>query len=206
MNYNSIPRKPMKSVLQMIVQDKATEVRWLNTLSFLEYIGSRKIAKTACLTHPTFEVMEHYADEARHAFAFKHLSSLLSIKETTETLCQEDGLAYFQNLDQQLTRWITDLTGQEDTYQNYLMVTTMVEKRAMQLYPLYKSLTPHPEVKEELHKIILEEANHRVAIEDSALRILKKHGVDNFDEGVAIETRLFNQFIEAVGQFVESPE
>ena len=66
--FNSIAREQL---LTTIVVSDELHAKWLNTLSFLENCGARKIA--AC-EHPTLvkeEMLKHAAEEFRHAHHLK---------------------------------------------------------------------------------------------------------------------------------------
>src|SRR3979490_1320378 len=61
----------IKQLLTAIVASDELHAKWLNTLSFLENCGARKIA--AC-EHPTLvkeEMLKHAAEEFRHAHHLK---------------------------------------------------------------------------------------------------------------------------------------
>lgn len=185
----------MKEILQHIAASPALEARWLNTLSLMESVGARKICLTVCMSHPTAEVFQHFADEARHAYAFKRLSELVGGGDCSGHLCRDEALGYFQGLDASIVDWIGGLTGVEGHYPNYLLVTSLIEKRAMKLYPLYLSVTKNPQVKDELKKIILEESSHKPAIDDAALAFLKAQGFGDMKALEAIEENLFTIFL-----------
>lgn len=188
----------MRQVLEVISKDLLLEARWLNTLSLLEHIGSRKISKSVCEKHPSLEVLEHFADETRHAYIFKKLASRghapTIVNHDENYLCRDEAVSYFQMLDSFMTEWIRGATHQDDTYQNYLLVTCMIERRAMKLYPLYKSITRDDEVRLALQQIILEETNHRYNIETHMADILKQNQVKNFSACTDIEEQLFTGF------------
>ncbi len=187
----------MKQFLQTISAKPALEARWLNTVSLLEYIGAMKISKTVCQSHPDLSVLEHFADEARHAAVFKNLSQKLKGKEG-DYLCRDEGVTYFQTLDHTVSDWITQKNGKPDTLLNYLLVTNLIEKRAMKLYPLYRATTKSPVVKAALKTIILEENNHRVPLEKKAQALLKKRKIEGFAVLQKIEEDLFDVFLGAL--------
>lgn len=188
-----------KSLLKKIVGSPQLEARWLNTLSLLEFIGSRKIAKTVCADgHPAENVLKHYADETRHAHAFRALSANLSGERGRDDyLCHDQAISYFQLLDQFVGEWLEENIKENLPHNNYLLVTTLVEKRAMKLYPLYRALTQNPTVQDELQKIILEESSHKPAIETAAHALLKQHGL-KLKPCEKIEVQLFGTFEDAV--------
>lgn len=188
----------VKEFLDKIVTDPALEARWLNTLSLLEYIGARKIGKTFSKVHPALEVLEHHADETRHAFAFKRLAAILSDGRDLGYLCGPQAIEYFQTLDKTLSEWLAKLSGRSDSYQNYLLVTSVIERRAMKLYPYYRRITRNGFVRDELKSVIDEEASHRRLIEERCLKVLNKNDVPGFDECDAAEEKLFLKFGEAI--------
>lgn len=186
----------MRQILEAIVTDRAIEARWLNTISMLEFIGARKISRTVAARHPDARTLEHLTDETRHAHAFKQLADWLTPGEACqEYLCAEEAISYFQRLDQSLSAWLRDELGVEDQVASYLMTTTLIERRAMRLYPLYRSITPHERVQDELQRVILEEANHRKALEEDARALIAARG---FQAGltpcVDLEEQLLGEF------------
>lgn len=195
----STERDTIKTLLGAICEDTATEAKWLNTLSLLEYIGARKISKTVAGRHPDSpEVLDHLADESRHAYAFKRLCVEISEGECDSYLCEDAAKRYFAELDQRATAWMNELTGEDDMSQNYLLVTTLIERRAMMMYPLYRSVTSHDVVRDELQEIVVEEQDHRVAIEENCVEMLSQYGVDGLEAVTDLEANLFAGFLDAV--------
>ncbi|MBX7149348.1 hypothetical protein K1X76_09710 [bacterium] len=191
----------IKDVLKTIVASPHLEARWLNTLSLLERIGARKISKTVCETHPKAHVLKHLADESRHAFAFKQLSENV-MKGEEGMICEEEAISYFQMLDASLAEWLSDvLRGSYNSYASYLLTTTMIERRAMKMYPLYRSMTSSEVVKDELQKIILEEADHKPQIEEETESLLKNYGY-TLDDPEKIENKLYRVFEHALEKAV----
>lgn len=186
--------KEMKDILEKIAAKPSLEARWLNTLSLLEYIGARKIGKTFSKEHPSIEVLEHHADETRHAYAFKRLSVIVSGGEDFGYLCPEAAIDYFQSLDKTLSEWMTKLTSKADPRQNYLLVTAIVERRAMKIYPVYRRITRNGFIRDELKRVVEEESNHRRMIEEECLKILNRNDVPEFDECERMEEELFTKF------------
>lgn len=188
----------MKEILEKIAAKPSLEARWLNTLSLLEYIGARKIGKTFSKVHPSIEILEHHADETRHAFAFKRLSAIVSGGEDLGYLCPDEAIDYFQTLDKTLSDWITKLTSHSDPNQNYLIVTAVIERRAMKLYPVYRRITRNGFIRDELKRVVEEEASHRRSIEEGCLKIMNRNDVPDFEECDRMEEELFVRFQQAV--------
>jgi hypothetical protein len=193
----------MRELLEKIAAKPSLEARWLNTLSLLEYIGARKIGKTFAKVHPSLDILEHHADETRHAFAFKRLSVLISGGEDFGYLCPNEAIDYFQMLDKTLSEWMTRLTSKSDSNQNYLIVTAVIERRAMKLYPVYRRITRNGFIRDELKRVVEEESSHRRIIEEACLKILNRNDVPDFEECDRMEEGLFSKFQQAVEKALE---
>ncbi|MGM0556532.1 MAG: hypothetical protein ACQEVA_09170 [Myxococcota bacterium] len=194
-------RARLKKVLNSVVEDRDLESRWLNTLSLLEFIGARKIGKTMCQTHPSATVLDHWADETRHAYAFKALCERLNQGECTSYLALDAATNYFQQLDQRATEWLRDSVGVDETPLNYLLVTTLIERRAMMVYPLYRAATNHAFIADELQTIVVEEQDHRVELERQCVELLSVHDAE-LDDVLGLEADLFAGLLHAFGEAV----
>jgi hypothetical protein len=194
-------RERIQTVLKRIASEPTLEARWLNTLSLLEFIGVRKISRTVADRHPSLEVLGHLADETRHALAFKRLAvEVAGGTEPTDYLCAPEAATWFQTLDRELAAWTQRTLNRDDVHLNYLLTTTLVEQRAMLLYPLYKAATRHPAVRAELGKVVTEEQSHRLDIEETCLKRLAEAGVQDFSALKPIEERLFEGLLTALEQ------
>lgn len=191
-------RERIQHVLQQIAQDPQREARWLNTVSLLEFIGARKISRTVADRHPTLEVLQHLADETRHALAFKRLACEVAGGEVQGYLCPEAAGTYFQTLDRTLAAWAAKAVGGEDTHLSYLLTTTLIEQRAMQIYPLYKAASRNPVVREELGRVVVEEQGHRRSIEEICVEALGARAGKDLTEPKAIEAGLFEALLQAL--------
>lgn len=197
-------RNRIKDVLDRITADRLLEARWLNTLSLMEFIGSRKISRTMAETHPSVDVLDHLADETRHALAFKELANLVHGGEVEGYLCGTAAKEYFFKLDRELSAWAAEMAGEESTELNYMLVTTMVERRAMMLYPLYRAASATEEVRNELKDILVEEQSHRVAIEEKCLSLLSEHGIENLSAPSTVESAFFIEFLGELEAVVDA--
>lgn len=199
-----MPRERIHAVLKQISTEPALEARWLNTLSLLEFVGARKISRTVADRHPSLEVLSHLADETRHALAFKRLACEVAGGEVSEYLCPREATTYFQTLDRELAAWATQALGHEDVHLHYLLTTTLVEQRAMLLYPLYKASTRQAAVRAELGKVVTEEQSHRLDIEETCKLRLAGAGVSDLSAPRGIEERLFGAFLSALEREVST--
>ncbi|MFB6264661.1 MAG: hypothetical protein ABEL76_13710 [Bradymonadaceae bacterium] len=196
-------RSHVKKVLEAIAEEADTEARWLNTLSLLEYVGARKISKSVASTHPRFsEVLDHLADEARHAFAFKRLAEIVANGRVDEYLAEDAARAYFSQLDERATEWLSQVAPDAGTLENYLLVTTLIERRAMTVYPLYRGISSNDAVREELQNIVVEEQDHRVELQEKCLELLAGHGVEGIEDAIAVERELFEGLMDTIASEV----
>jgi hypothetical protein len=197
-------RERIQNVLKQIAEHPEREALWLNTVSLMEFIGARKISRTVADRHPTLDVLQHLADETRHALAFKRLACEVAGGEVKGYLCTEAAKTYFQTLDRALSTWAQESFGREDVRLSYLLTTTMIEQRAMQIYPLYKAATRQAVVKEELGKVVAEEQSHRRSIEEICVEALAAEGQD-LSRPKEIEAALFDAFLGALEAEVTQP-
>lgn len=184
----------MKVILEKICRDQNLEAQWLNTLSLLEHIGARKIAKTVAQVHPSLQILEHLADETRHAYVFKRLSVGIGEGTTESYLCREAAIHYFQELDHGVAHWLHENLECRDSYSNYLLTTSLIERRAMQVYPSYRDLTSQPRVRDELNRVIQEEAGHRQGIDRDIRDRLGLKGY-TLNDCWSLEDELFHDFL-----------
>lgn len=162
--------KQIKSFLNKVVQDKLWHTRWLNTLAFMEHIGSRKIIKSQNSTHLNITVLQHISEEARHSFYFKNLAHKLSPEDcpTFEESYLINGEAsefYFQSIDHKAEENLSDSPSKN--LLNYLYTTWMIEERAIMLYTIYNQILKQNSFSFNLNFILREEDHHLKTVIDS---------------------------------------
>src|ERR1700761_5876810 len=104
----------LEQLLTTIVASNELHAKWLNTLSFLENCGARKIA--AC-EHPTQvkeEMLKHAAEEFRHAYYLKRQIEKISATgfhdyDIYALLGGTATLHYLAFLDIQASRYLKDI-------------------------------------------------------------------------------------------------
>lgn len=164
---HSMTSSLLKELLEKIVSSPELHAKWLNTLSFLENCGARKIA--AC-EHPTLvkeEMLKHAAEEFRHAHHLKKQIAKVSPKTLdnyglSSTLGGFATLHYLNALDVQTSRFLRaqNLTPNMVKEAAYLLVTYAIELRAEELYPLYHDALRKAGSKVTVMSILLEEKEH----------------------------------------------
>lgn len=157
-----------KLLLRSIVNNDILHSKWLNTLSFLENCGARKIA--AC-EHPTLvkeEMLKHASEEFRHAHHLKRQIQRIPSVIALDTyslpyiLGGTATLHYLHSLDIQASRYLKtwNLSKSEIKEAAYLLVTYAIELRAAELYPLYDEVLKKAHSKVAVKSILLEEKEH----------------------------------------------
>jgi hypothetical protein len=159
--------EPIKKLLTTIVSSPVLHAKWLNTLSFLENCGARKIA--AC-EHPTLvkeEMLKHAAEEFRHAHYLKRQIIKLPYPHLdTYSLPHLLGgistLQYLASLDLKTSRYLKSLGFSKSSIREsaYLLVTYAIELRAEELYPLYHTILRSSGCPITVKSILLEEKEH----------------------------------------------
>lgn len=167
MNLSDCFASQIEFILGKIVASNELHAKWLNTLSYLENCGARKIA--AC-EHPTLvkeEMLKHAAEEFRHAHYLKRQMQKLSVDSMpTYSLSHMLGgmatLHYLSSLDLQTSRYLKTLgfSNREIRERAYLLVTYAIELRAEALYPIYDAILRKANSRIAVKSILLEEKEH----------------------------------------------
>ncbi|WP_442891696.1 hypothetical protein [Chryseobacterium sp. MMO-72] len=195
------------SLLEKIVQQNETHAKWLNTLSFMENAGARKISACEHPTKVSLIQLKHAAEEHRHAYYLK--KQILKIDpEMCKTYNNNELLAatatrqYLHSLDIKACKYLQqnfNLNKEELKYAAYLFVTYAIEVRADELYPVYQEILTKYTSKIMVKSIILEEEGH---LEEMINQL------DEFSEDwkihaeivLEIEKDLHNQWIDAISK------
>ncbi|MEC5145864.1 hypothetical protein [Chitinophaga sp. 212800010-3] len=202
----------MQDLLQHIVGHDQLHARWLNTLSFMENAGARKIS--AC-EHPTlvsFIQLKHAAEEHRHAYYLKKQIAKVDPEscktyQLHELLAPNQTRHYLHRLDMQTCRYLKDtfsLEGSRLRHAAYLFVTYAIEVRADELYPVYQATLDNAASKVMVKSIILEEEGHleeminQLNEFDAAWETHARHIL-------ALEQQLFSEWLSAIGEELKVP-
>ncbi|MCB9229638.1 MAG: hypothetical protein H6618_08500 [Deltaproteobacteria bacterium] len=151
-------------MLRRIISERDLHVRWLATLSYLELVGTRKIISFLPAMNCPLSILQHAAEESRHASFFK--AQIRKLGADPDQPCQllGGGLAkwYLHRLDQ----WVVRVLKQSDLEEvkipsvAYLLTTLCVELRAEWLYPVYETLLCSMKQPFSLKGVIREEEQH----------------------------------------------
>lgn len=182
--------------LNRTVADTGRHMRFLNLLSLLEHMGSRKIMLSQMKGILTQDILKHLAEETRHAFFFKREAEKLARRPLEgyadeDTLCAGPGRFYFGRLDAGLTQPLAKTVHRET---GYLWVSMVVELRAIWVYRRYQQVLTQAGLPMSLKGIIAEEDRH---LEDMVER-LDEIGFDveqALPAAMALEQHLFSRLL-----------
>lgn len=155
----------LEALVARVVATPELHARWLNTFSFLEYVGFRKIVKSQRAEALSVEVLGHALEEGRHALSLKKLAIKIGGKifdsyEPAALLCGEAAEDYFQTLDHACDEALSDQSEEQRSALVYLYVTWLIEIRALDVYTQYrKALAAMPGV-QALDGLLAEEEQH----------------------------------------------
>jgi hypothetical protein len=193
----------LTELLASIISSPELHSRWLNTLSYLENCGARKIA--AC-EHPTLvkeEMLKHAAEEFRHAHYLKRQIEKINPASSPNyslsfLLGGISSLHYLNAVDAATSRYLSrtcTMTKSAMREASYLLVTYAIELRALELYPLYDDALKIAGTKVQVKSILLEEKGHLQEIEDE----LKRSPYMAYAEQICtIESKLCLRWLQAV--------
>ena len=192
-------------LLPVIINDNQLHARWLNTLSLMENTGARKISACEDTETVTYIILNHAAEEHRHAFYLKK-----QIEKIDKTACPTyssgyllapaSSKHYLNQLDVDVCRYLKkelELTGAELRFAAYLLVTYAIEVRADELYPLYQDVLTGIKSTVNVKTIIAEEINHLHEMTEQ-LKAFSPDYQELCSVVCAIEKELFTDWIDAV--------
>jgi len=196
-------------LLSTIINNDQLHARWLNTLSLMENTGARKISACEDPETVTYIILKHAAEEHRHAFYLKkQIEKVKSANCPTYNgaylIAPKSSKYYLNQLDVDVCRYLKKelgLAGKELRFAAYLLVTYAIEVRADELYPVYQEELDKTGSKVNVKSIILEEEGHL----EEMINQLKTFSPDwqiHADKAVAMETRLFNQWVDQLNKEV----
>jgi hypothetical protein len=197
-----------RALIGKVVAVPLLHAQWLNTFSFLEYIGFRKIVKSQQADAINISLMSHALEEGRHAFALKKLAAKIGgptfeFYMPDTLLCGEEAGHYFQELDHRCEQAFTSQPDHIRTRLTYLYVTWLIERRAIEVYGLYRQVIGQSEIGDKLDALMGEEANHLTDFA-GALQAQDPQFATRSRELQAIEASLYGGFVSALGEHLHA--
>ncbi len=198
------PRQSWKSQIQKFIENPAMHFLWLKSLSYLEYIGYRKMIKSIPQPISNHRVFQHVSDEIKHSFLFQKLAEKI-LKSNTEPLVFEKKLIsfaedYFQALDSKVEEWVEEVFSKKNPEYSYMLTSYVIEKRAIKVYPFYQLQLEEEPMKQVLMQIIKDEQDHLDLFESQLKKIPQLKGIKH-SEIWSFEEKLFKEYMNALEKY-----
>lgn len=192
----------MKSFLEAVTINTHTHARWLNSLSYLEYRGFRKIARALETQDINTEILSHVMEEARHALYFKKLAIKVGGKtfdsyENSLLLSPQALRKYYFNLDFEINQTLKTIQTISHRKAVYQFVTWLIEVRAMKLYQCYSEILMKHGFSFSLNPILSDEMRHLEEVSAEATKVLLQSNI-NPNLFASIEEKHFEELIEVL--------
>lgn len=161
-----------------IVSDNDLHARWLNTLSYLEYIGFRKIIKSQDAGNMTQQTLQHANEEGRHALLLKNIclkigGSRYDSYHPSKLLKGFEAELYFQSIDSGAEALLSSIaSGKALSKLTYLAVTWLVEVRALNVYGAYTEALRARSLSSPLASLLKEEERHLEDVEKEIVGLI----------------------------------
>lgn len=159
-DYNAQHEAPVRAFLTRLVNDEKAHAQFLNMLSMLEHMGSRKIMVSQMDRGDVMsqDTLQHLAEEARHAYFFKRHAERVNGEEMpgwidSNTMSRVSALMYFGRMDAGISKKV-------DENRAYGWVSLIIELRACWLYRIYDEVVDAEGVHLPLKGLIAEEDGH----------------------------------------------
>jgi hypothetical protein len=203
----------IQPILENIVKDNLLHAKWLNTLSYMENAGAKKISASEHKEQVNLIILKHAAEEHRHAYYLKKqldkLDGGLCKTYTNEELLTPNQTKFYLNaLDVAVCRYLKQhfkLNGYELKFAAYLFVTYAIEVRADELYPVYQEVLTKAKSKVNVKSIILEEEGHL----EEMLNQLKEFSPEwekHAEVVIKIEQEMFDSWMSNLSVVLNSPK
>lgn len=134
---------------------------FLNTLSLMEHIGSRKIMASQSPVDPDHDTLKHLAEEARHAYFFKRAAEKFTEQKLdyadAHTFAGPSARAYMGRLD---AFTAANMDEGAPAQLPYLYMSLVVELRAIWFYRMYQAALAANGSAMSLKSVLAEEELH----------------------------------------------
>jgi hypothetical protein len=195
---------PVRARLIAFCGQRALHARFLNMLSLLEHIGSRKIMTSPAMSAPGLDGLKHLAEEARHAFFFKRAAERIALHTLDygdeSTLAGPSARLYMGRLDVEISRTVE---GGAPALP-YLYMSMIVELRAVWLYRIYQTVLMEQNAGLTLKSILAEEELHLQAMSTN-LRELDRDAESRIAHFSAFEDGRFDSLWSVIEEECAAP-
>lgn len=199
----------VETLLKKFTENSYSHACWLNSLSYLEYRGFRKIARSQTTEDITADILGHALEEVRHALYFKKLAIRVGGGKfnhySTSTLIAESALKnYFYHLDFEVDKKMQSMENSKLKKSVYEFVTWLIEERAMSIYHTYNQILKANGFDFSLAPVIADEAKHLDEFRQISIDRLNAFNLDP-QSLIALEDSLFIKLWKSLEESVSMP-
>lgn len=148
--------------LRAIARDPDVHGKYLNTLSYIEHLGSRYLMLSHNKNTLNGEVLKHYLEEVRHSLVLRKMGEKISQRQmtyaSTDMLVQPSASMYFARLATMVRKLCR--TRPQNIILPYLYVSAAVEIRALWLYSMHERVLKELGIKISFAGVLGEEEEH----------------------------------------------
>ena len=183
----------VQALLARIGDDAVLGARFLNTLSLMEHIGSRKIMASQSRGGVlNAETLQHLAEETRHAFFFKRAAEALAGRplgyDDGDCLAPAQARHYMARLDARIARAAKGRSA-------YVFMSYIVEVRAVWFYKLYDGVLKAGSRSLKLTSLLAEEKSHLAGMRAQLAALGPESQLAAFS---AHENKLFTRLLDGL--------
>jgi hypothetical protein len=185
--------------LTNVIRKPEIHSRFLNTLSYMEHLGARKIHLTQTAPNVSESILKHASEEARHAHFFKKQSLKIYPVDNLGILAPNQAERYFLKLEAMTIHSLRKSNVPKNQWSKltYLYTTKLIEERAGILYKIYNDILIKSNSVFRLNSIIKEEESHLDEMNSSLAR-LDQAFETRFQFLSAKESANFEKFLNAM--------
>jgi bacterioferritin (cytochrome b1) len=193
----------LAKLLPPLIADDEQHALLLNSLSMMESVGARKIAAYVNPIHVDQITLQHAAEEMRHAYYLKRqikkLGQNLPDYSPRNLLAPHASYRYLHRLDWACSHHLKSLgyTGRALKHGCYLLVTYLIEVRAMKLYHTYQDALTHAGSRVHVRSIIKEEEGHLNNMSEQ-LQAFDSNWHEHIKTLTPIEQKLFDGWVKHI--------
>ncbi len=187
-------------IFEHVLSTNEQHARFLNTLSLMELCGAKKLAHLVSTRQCETFLLEHVAEEFRHAYFLRKLATKIAGLELDYSYPQlfhaRKAKRYIINLDRLVCLLLKQHALADPASikeRAYLLATFAIESRALPFYKAYQEALERKGIPISVKSIISEEESHLNFIKNELATNAALLELTN--NVIAIETKLFNSWI-----------
>ncbi len=198
----------LSEVLPQIIANPSLHARMVNTLSRMEYVGTRKMLKARNSARVDNDGLMHIIEEASHALRLKRAAIKLNGGSETGIATYSDGhtLAgdaaenYLQQVDRACEKIVAEcgLEGSDQSEANYVLSSVAIEVRADCFYPIYEQCLIEAGAPFSVASILKDEVKHLQEMSEKAQTLFGEQWVAIFDKAFEAESNYFVDWAQSI--------